>query len=94
MTNPDDDRIHAEPLTITGMTLPHGSIQSTKIADGAIETGDVVEDLRRGDPKTVEAFIIAVLSRATVNGITDLGKDEARRLLGIYRQHVIEQSQQ
>jgi hypothetical protein len=92
MSEPENWRINAAPVTVTGTSLPHGTVQSSRIADGAIQTGNVVDDLRNGDPKLIEALILTALARTSLNGFSDLGKDEARRFLDIYRQHVIEEA--
>jgi hypothetical protein len=74
------------------VSIQPGSIGSSRIADGAIQSGNVIEDLRNGDPKMIEALILTALARTSLNGLSDLGKDEARRFLDIYRQHVIEEA--
>ncbi|MFD8899895.1 hypothetical protein [Streptomyces ardesiacus] len=89
-----DDRIHADSITITAHALPHGAVTSARIADDAIEVGNVIEDLQNGDPKMIEAMILTALSRTTLNGISDMGKEQARHFLALYRQHVIAEAQQ
>lgn len=69
------------------------SAATRKIADGAVETGNILEDLRNGDPKMVEALILTALARTTLNGMTDMGKEQARHFLDVYRQHVIDEAQ-
>ncbi|GAA3155569.1 hypothetical protein ACFQ0X_44160 [Streptomyces rectiviolaceus] len=95
MTRPDDDRIHADPITVTALgNIPPDAISFSTLAPDAVETGNIIEDLRNGDPKMVEALILTALARTTLNGVTDMGKEQARHYLDLYKQHVIDEAQQ
>jgi hypothetical protein len=48
-----------------------------------------VAALRNGDPGMVEMWILTVLSKATLNGVSDVGWGQAERFLNIYRAHVL-----
>lgn len=92
--NPEPVHYEGRPVpeeSVTRTTIVPRSVTSARIPDGAIQSGDLLEELRNGDPKTVEALILTALSRTTLNGMTDLGMDQARRFPDIYRQYVIEQ---
>ncbi|MGW5529491.1 hypothetical protein [Streptomyces xanthochromogenes] len=72
--------------------LQPGSITSTRIQDGAVETGSILDALRDEDPQMIEAMILTALAHTSLNGLTDMGMNEARRFLGLYRQHVVEEA--
>ncbi|MFD7867976.1 hypothetical protein [Streptomyces sp. NPDC059783] len=69
-----------------------GAITSSRIEDGAIQAGNIIEDLQSGDPKMIEALILTALSRTTLNGLTDLGPQQARRFLDLYKQHILDEA--
>ncbi|MFC9280870.1 hypothetical protein [Streptomyces collinus] len=67
--------------------LPDGAIESRKIESGAIQTGDVLADIRNREPYAVEQVILHALAEFSLGG-PPMGKDEARRWLSLYLRQV------
>lgn len=67
--------------------LPDGAIEGRPIEPGAIQTGDVLADIRNEDPYAVEQVILHALAEFSMGG-PPMGKDEARRWLSLYLQQV------
>ncbi|MEU6925476.1 hypothetical protein [Streptomyces sp. NPDC046631] len=63
-----------------------------KIADCAIQSGNVMDDIRSEEPWIVEAIIVRALAEFSLGG-PPMGKAEAQRWLGLYRQHVLDSAQ-
>ncbi|MDH6449618.1 hypothetical protein M2155_002026 [Streptomyces sp. SAI-119] len=63
--------------------IPAGAIGTSKIPDGAIQSGDALEDIRKREPYAVEAVILHALAKFSMGG-PPMGKDEARKWLGLY----------
>ncbi|MFJ1782492.1 hypothetical protein ACIOKA_37935 [Streptomyces anulatus] len=73
--------------SITGRIAPD-SVTAPRIADGAVETGNVMDDIRNEEPWMVEAIIVRALAEFSLGG-SPMGKQEAERWLGLYRQNVL-----
>lgn len=84
--------IDGRDIDVTVRSVAPGAVTSASIAPNAVETGNVLDDLRNGDPKMVEALILTSLARTTLNGFTELGQEQARHFLDLYKQHVVEQA--
>ncbi|MFN1193347.1 hypothetical protein ACK03K_34350 [[Kitasatospora] papulosa] len=67
--------------------IPEGAIQSCQIEEGAIQSGDVLADIRNREPYAVEQVILHALAEFNMGG-PSMGKDEARRWLSLYLQQV------
>ncbi|MFF1600795.1 hypothetical protein ACFVYV_25355 [Streptomyces mirabilis] len=65
------------------------AITAGKIPSGAIQSGDVLEDIRNREPYAVEAVILHALAEFSMGG-PPMGKDEARQWLSLYLQQVAE----
>lgn len=62
------------------------------IADGAVQTGSIAEGIRSEEPWVVEAIIVRALAEVSLGG-PPMGKREAERWLGLYRQNVLNSRQ-
>lgn len=69
--------------------IPPGAITAGTIPSGAIQTGDVLEDILNREPYAVEAVILHALAECSLGG-RPMGKDEARQWLSLYLQQVAE----
>ncbi|MGW2550083.1 hypothetical protein [Streptomyces sp. NPDC001635] len=67
--------------------IPPGAITAGQIPSDAIESGDVLEDIRNREPYAVEQVIIHALAEFSMGG-PPMGKDEARRWLSVYLRQV------
>ncbi|MEU3282745.1 hypothetical protein [Streptomyces antibioticus] len=69
--------------------LPEGAIEARPLAAGAVQTGDVLADLRAEEPYAVEQVILHALAEFSMGG-PPMGPAEARRWLGVYLRQVAE----
>ncbi|WP_411147416.1 hypothetical protein [Streptomyces sp. A30] len=69
-------------------TTSEGAVEVRKIEQGAIDIGDLLEDIQNKEPYAVEQVIIRALAEFSL-GKTPMGKEEARRWLSDYIRHVI-----
>ncbi|MFJ4084909.1 hypothetical protein ACIP2Z_38950 [Streptomyces iakyrus] len=74
---------------MTSEPIRPGAISAGKIPSGAIQTGDVLEDIRNREPYAVEAVILHALAEFSMGG-PPMGKDEARQWLSLYLRQVAE----
>ncbi|RZU28278.1 hypothetical protein EV284_6444 [Streptomyces sp. BK022] len=69
--------------------IPADAITAGQIPSGAIQTGNVLEDIRNREPYAVEAVILHALAEFSMGG-PPMGKEEARRWLSLYLHQVAE----
>ncbi|SEE85026.1 hypothetical protein SAMN05216483_6784 [Streptomyces sp. 2131.1] len=91
MTAEEVERLLQQGLRGAAVTepLPPGAISAGKIPSDAIQTGDVLEDIRNREPYAVEAVILHALSEFSM-GMAPMGKERAREWLSLYLQQVAE----
>ncbi|MET8696913.1 hypothetical protein ABZV65_30735 [Streptomyces bauhiniae] len=80
---------HPMPNPAGQHPIPAGAITAGQIPSDAIQTGNVLEDIRNREPYAVEAVILHALSKFSMGG-RPMGNEEARQWLSLYLRQVAE----